>query len=114
MDQNNSVFGHFSRSVIQNEAFLTFCPLALKVKIRLKKTRSQAILKIMKIEAESLYTKQQCTNFLKLRYSLKSSVKPFKQYYCHKLILNNINKMGIFQRCIQNPFKHVRWHISQK
>ena len=44
----------------------------------------------------------------------KSSIKTFKPYHCHKLILNNINKMGIFQRCIQNPIKHLRSHFSQK
>ena len=37
----------------------------------------------MKIEAESLYIIQQKTNFLKLWYSLKSSVKPFNPYRCH-------------------------------
>ena len=39
---------------------------------------------------------------LKISYSFKSSVKAFKPYHCQKLILNNINKMGMFQRCIQN------------
>ena len=68
----------------------------------------------MKIEVESLYIIQQSTNFSKLWYSFKSSVKAFKPCHCHKLILNNINKMGIFQSCIQNSVKHLRWRFSQK
>ena len=74
-------------------SFLTFCSLTSKVK-----SRSQAFLKIMKIEVESLYIIQQSTNFSKLWYSFKFSVKAFKPYHCHKRILNNIDKMGISQR----------------
>ena len=68
----------------------------------------------MEIEAESLYIIQQSTNFSKLWYSFKYSVKVFKPHHCHKLILNNINKIGVFQRCIQNSVKHFRWCFSQK
>ena len=78
------------------------------------KNRSQAFLKIMKIDVESLYTIQQSSNFSKLWYSLKSSVKAIKPYHCHKLVLNNINKMDIFLRHIQNSVKHLRWRFSQK
>ena len=81
--------------------------MTLKFKRSSEKNRSQAYLKIMKIEAESLYIIQQQTNFFKLLYSLKSSVKALP-------ILNNIKKMGIFQRCIQNPVKHLRLGFSQK
>ena len=68
----------------------------------------------MKIEAESLYIFQRITNFSKLWYSFKSSAKTIKPCHCHKLILNNINKMGIFQSSIQNPGKHLRWRFSPK
>ena len=68
----------------------------------------------MKIEAESLYIFQRITSFSKLWYSFKSSSKTCKPCHCHKLILNNINKMSIFQSCIQNLGKHLRWRFSPK
>ena len=49
----------------------------------------QIFLKMMKIETESLYMIQQQTNFSKLWYSFRFSVKAFKLYHCHKLILSN-------------------------
>ena len=67
----------------------------------------------MKIETESVYIIQQSTNFSNLWYSFKFSVKAFKPHHCHKLILNNVNKMAIFQRCIQNSVKHITWRVSQ-
>ena len=47
---NNETYGVFCI----NEAFLTFCPLILKVKRMSNKTRFQAFLKIIEIEVESL------------------------------------------------------------
>ena len=79
-----------------------------------KKNRSQAFLKIMKIEVEPLYIVKQETNFFKLLYSFNSLVKAFEPFHCRKQILNNVAKMSIFQRCIQNPFKHLRSGFSQK
>ena len=94
---------------------MKLCPLTLKVKRRSKKSKVSSIFKNNEnMEAESLYIIQQSTNFSKLWYSFKSSVKAFKPYHCHKLILNNINKIGIFQRCIQNSVNYLRWRFSQK
>ena len=71
------------------------------------KKQVSSIFKIMKIKTKPLCIIQQSTNFCKLWYSLKSSVKAFKPCHCH-------NKMDIFQRCIQNSVKHFRWQFSQK
>ena len=52
-------------SSVQNKAFLTFCPLALKAKRGLKKKRSPAFSKIKKIETESLPIIKQKTHLSK-------------------------------------------------
>ena len=77
---------------IYNAAFLTFC--------------------LLKKKTVSLYIIQQYTSFPKFWYSFKSSVKAFKPYRCHKLILNNINKMGIFPN--SEPCQTFKWRLSQK
>ena len=51
--------------LVQNEAFLTFCPLSLKAKRGLKKKRSPAFSKIKKIETESLPIIKQKTHLSK-------------------------------------------------
>ena len=88
--------------------FFEVLPLTLKVK-----RRPQAFLRI-KIEVESLSIIQQWNNFSKLWFSFRSSVKAFERDHCHKLILNNINKMDIFQRCIQKSVKHLKRRVFQK
>ena len=104
---------------IKRNFFWRFAPWNQKLEEgrKEKQPRLKHFFKINKIEMESLYIIQRWANFPKFWYSFRSSVKVFKPYHCHKLILNNINKMSLFQRFIQNSAKHLsflktrRWKL---
>ena len=89
-------------------SFLTFCPL------KIKRRQVSSIFKNNENRGGIYLYDSRINQLFKTLAFSQIFRNAFKPNYCQILILNNIIKMAIFQRCIGNPVKHLRWSFSQE
>ena len=94
--------------LVQNETFLSFLPLPLTLKEGRIKKQVLRISKNNKSRGGIFLYNSTINQLFQTLVFIKSSVKTFKPYHCQKLILNNINKIGIFQSSVEP----LRWRFS--